>query len=244
MTDEPCAELSWDSKFWGFPVARVNGETLDGDTLPTIVRWCADHATRCLYFRCPTSDERSAQMALENGFVLVDTRVTMETDAVNDVPGSDVRAAEPNDIELLAPQARGAYTDTRFFFDAHFPRERCADLYETWLRESMKGFADVVLVIDRDGAPRGYVTVSLSNADAIARIGLLAVERAFAGRALGRTLIAAAISWAAGHGAHRLVVVTQARNAGAVRTYEAAGFRTTNTALQFHRWFEAAKPQR
>ena len=46
--------------------------------------------------------------------------------------------------------ARTAFTDSRFYADPNFSREQCADLYARWIAESARGFADALLVTDRD----------------------------------------------------------------------------------------------
>ena len=45
--------------------------------------------------------------------------------------------------------ARASHGDTRFYADPHFPDERCDDLYDTWIRRSLEGWADAVLVAER-----------------------------------------------------------------------------------------------
>src|SRR5690606_4578595 len=44
---EPPAELlAWDTEFWGFPIARARGRTLDRDGARRLAEWCAANGVR------------------------------------------------------------------------------------------------------------------------------------------------------------------------------------------------------
>jgi RimJ/RimL family protein N-acetyltransferase len=51
-------------------------------------------------------------------------------------------------------------------------------------------------------------------------------------------LIHAAQAWLEDEGARRVLVTTQARNIGAQRAYQRAGFVTASTEIWFHKWFD------
>ena len=147
-----------------------------------------------------------------------------------------VRQHREADVETLRRIARTSHTDTRFYADPRFPRERCDDLYETWIRRSCEGWADVVLVAERDGGPVGYMTVH--RRDGFGNLGLLGVDEAWRRHGVGETLARGALAWCADNGLARSMLFTQARNVGSQRLFQRLGFRTSAVDLWFHKWFD------
>ena len=90
------------------------------------------------------------------------------------------------DLESLKAMARTNHRDTRFYYDGHFSVEAADRLYETWIERSCTGYADVVLVAERDGQPAGYITCDLHGD--YGQIGLLGVGEVWQGQGIGRLL--------------------------------------------------------
>lgn len=241
---ERCRFLDWDSAFFGLRIARLNGDRLSPADLPAMLRWCADERIDCLYFladsRCPETIE-TAETA---GFGLKDLRMTYEWKSSLGVIGIRpqigervaVRSFREADLEALVPIARTAHTDSRFFFDRRFDREKAALLYETWLRKACAGTGTQVLVGEAGGVPAGYLSCELSD-EGEGQIGLVAVAPQFHGQGLGRAMIEAALEWFSGRGATAIRVVTQGRNVAAHRFYQSAGFLTRGIESWHHKWF-------
>lgn len=57
------------------------------------------------------------------------------------------------------------------------------------------------------------------------------------GRGLGGALVEASLAVFADAGLRRAAAVTQAANVGSQRIHQRSGFRTSDAALWFHRWF-------
>jgi len=163
----------------------------------------------------------------------------------------NIRASVVSDIPALEAIARTAHRDSRFYADPGFPDERCDALYETWIRRSCEGWADLVLVAEVDGRLSGYVTCHLrapgrakappytSRGDAgqaRGQIGLVGVSTAARGRGLGRAMIEEALGWFVVQGVTRVTVVTQGRNIAAQRLYQGCGFQTQSMQLWYHWW--------
>jgi dTDP-4-amino-4,6-dideoxy-D-galactose acyltransferase len=127
-----------------------------------------------------------------------------------------------------------AFRSTRFAADPGFPRPAVAALYDTWLRNSVAGFADAVLVSGPTGAPEGFVT--LHSSGAITRIGLIAVSPTARGAGVGYRLVAGATQWAAAHHCNEVRVVTQGSNVAAQRLYQRCGFLSATAHTWFHAW--------
>lgn len=228
---EPCTLLDWDTEFWGVPIGRV----LDGRLEPGRVNeWARAHGVVCLYFLAHDVPGEAA-VAEDAGFRLMDVRVELARPAAADK--TTLREARPEDKAVLRRLAREHHRITRFYSDPRFPDERCDDLYETWIVRSLGGWADVVLVAERDGRPAGYMTVHADPAAGRGSLGLSSVDVSMRRQGVGRELARGAVAWCFTRGLDEVTVATQARNVPALRTFEACGFRVRDVGLWFHKWY-------
>lgn len=234
--EAPCRRLEWDSDFFGHRIARILPGRLDEAGMARALAWAQEHAIACLYFLADVDATDTHRAAEAHGFHLVDVRLTLKCESVGGAePAPAVRPGRSEDLPMLIPTVRAAHTDSRFFADPHFARERCADLYETWLRRSFEGHADGVFVAEQDGRACGYMTCHLQEGG-LGQIGLVGVAESARGRGLGRQLMRAALRWFDDHGCRNARVVTQGRNAAALRLYQGCGFRLEQIQLWFHWW--------
>jgi GNAT superfamily N-acetyltransferase len=203
--------------------------------LEQVDRWAREQRVSCVYFLASGEDSASAHAAEDGGFRLMDLRTELRRDAAAErVEG--LRSARDADREKLRAIARTSHGITRFYADPRFPDDRCDDFYATWIDRSLEGWAQAVLVADAGDAPAGYVSVHLDGDHG--SIGLIAVDAAARGRGLGEALARGAVGWCAREGATTMSVVTQGRNAAALRTFERAGFRAHSVGLWFHKWYD------
>jgi ribosomal protein S18 acetylase RimI-like enzyme len=237
--NEPCELLPWDTEFFGVRIARAHGDVLTPRIASGIDEWCAAQKIDCLYFLARSDDPETVKLAESRGYHLADVRITFETANMDrqSVEGCAVRASRADDLAELKRIARSSHTDTRFFFDDHFPRHRAEALYEAWIQFSMEGFAEAVLVSDEGGHPTGYVTCHLPVGSDKGSIGLIAVDGAHHNRGVGRALVDSAVEWFSKRGTKRVSVVTQGRNLAAQRLYTRCGFLPRRLDLYYHRWF-------
>ncbi len=240
-TPEICSILEWDSDFFGFKIARVNGNRLEVNTTARILDWCRENGVRCLYFLADGDHPETTRLAEKNGFHLTDIRVTFECSLAGLGSGNPLgevtRPALPQDIPALRRIAASSYHDSRFYFDDRFSRAACDHLYETWIENSMAGYAQAVLVAGLPGRPEGFITCHTKPEQHKGQIGLVGVDEAARGHGTGRTLVLESLHWFAGQGLESVQVVTQGRNIAAQRLYEKCGFLTVEIKNWYHRWF-------
>jgi GNAT superfamily N-acetyltransferase len=235
-----CDVLPWDSDFFGYPVARVRGGTMDAAGVSDIDSWCGAHGTRLVYFLADDHPPSWA-VAADAGFRLVDIRVELVLDKTwPRLPASrsnvTLREAVPGDLDDLLPIAASVHTDSRFFTDERIARDKAHELFAFWLRRSVeRTLADVVFVADIDGRAVAYLSAKCANG--VGNIGLVGVGEAARGRGVGLSLVQRAIEWFTAQGANEVSVVTQGRNIMAQRVYQRCGFLTRSTRLWFHRWY-------
>jgi len=233
-----CTYLEWDSDFFELRIARLNRSRLDDPILKETLNWCRANHIDCLYFLADSDDARTCRIADRNGFFQADVRMTFErTISLNDLippPGGTVRLAREEDFAALRTIAREGHRDTRFYFDEHFERAKCDLLYETWIENSFKGYAQAVLVAEVEGKAVGYITCHLDGEES--QIGIVGVAASHQGAGLGTRLVQHFLAWSVREGARKATVVTQGRNVAAQRLYQRNGFVTASFQLWYHRW--------
>lgn len=239
-TQALCSYLDWDSKFFHRRIGRLERPRLDEQILAQALEWAQLNHIDCLYFLADANDPQTACLAQNNEFFAVDVRLTFgrQVPAEPGAKASGVRPAREDDLPALRAIAAKSHSDTRFYFDHHFDRSCCDQLYETWIENSLHGFAQAVLVVERETAPVGYVTLHKRNGEA--QIGLIAVAPGHQGAGLGRLLVEQSLEWARQQAAGKMKVVTQGRNVPAQRLYQRCGFLTDSFEMWYHRWFGAA----
>jgi len=164
-----------------------------------------------------------------------DQRVTFER-LRGEVPAPSrrIRPAVEADIPALRALAAHAHSDSRFYADGRFPRERCDELYALWIEKSVRGWADAVFTSGAPGQPLGYLSYHVREEHS--EIGLVAVAESARGQGLGRELVEAALIRAA-PALKPVRVVTQGRNEAANALYGKCGFELLTVESWFHLWF-------
>jgi dTDP-4-amino-4,6-dideoxy-D-galactose acyltransferase len=256
----PWTRRPWDSEFFGVAIGQVGVSRVTAPDLAAIVDQARADAVECLYLLVDAADRDSIAAAEGSGFSLTDVRLTMGRSVNAGGPAGApagaaagartaarsadaIRAARAGDIVPLKALARVRHRNTRFHRDRRFDPARSDEMYAVWIERSITGeLADVVWVVDVDGAPRGYMTMVKREAgaggvgEAAAVIGLVAVAEEYRGRGYGDRLMNAALEWSATQGLARACVVTQGTNPTSVRFYERAGFAVSRVELWYHRW--------
>lgn len=238
-----CEILEWDSRFFGRAIARLYGKLISASDLKDAFTWCQQHQIACLVYLAEI-DEIDARRELEDaGFHLQDIRVTLQ----HDQPGplappegsrTSIRSATLADLPALEAIAAHSYQQTRFYNDPKFGADQASALYRTWIRNSVNGYADLVLTAEWDGIPAGYITCHMDSQQLIGRIGLVGVSEPARGIGTGTKLVNHALKWFQSQNAAAVQVVTQAANLSAIRLYQHTGFFIQDVSLWYHRWFE------
>lgn len=240
-----CKMLPWDSAFFGFPIASVQSNILTSGDRAVIDQWCSRNAVRCLYFLASADDYATALHAASTGFILVDTRVRyVRTPQSNAVAHAEVQQARCSvrrctfdDLDALCAIAHVSYLQSRFCFDEHFPRERCSQLYEVWLRKSFDTSNTALFVAEHERRLVGYIACSIDAITKVGNIGLVGVDSRARGLGVGSTLMETAGAWFALQAATTITVVTQGRNIAAQRLYQRSEFLIENCQVWYHKWY-------
>jgi dTDP-4-amino-4,6-dideoxy-D-galactose acyltransferase len=237
----PLQRLDWDSRFFGFPIARIINPAASIDELREAVSLMKSWQIPLAYWSAddPSDDVRSE--ALRLGGRMVDEKLTFSAEISStanvDPPQADVARSyrdgmSIDDLKQLAVDS-GVYS--RFVVDPRFPRDKARTLFEEWMLRSLdKAYADDVLVIPQANRIAGMATVV--QKDGYVSIGLVAVGEEFRGRGFGETLVRAAITWCRERAIHQIQVTTQSANLPARRLYQKCGFELAKTEFVYHFW--------
>lgn len=246
MSDLPVEEntrfLEWDSDFFGKRIARVPGCTLTQDKADRIDDWARRNKIDCLYFLASPDDDATVACAEKDGYHLVDLRVSLSANIRNlsftEDQSPSIRFAGENDLPALKAIAGINHTNTRFFMDPHFDREKCREMYEIWIEKCVREPNSRVFVWEHDGQAVAYVTARL-ELDNTGDIVLVGLAPEWQGKGIGPQLITAAFSYFAFNQAFTVTTATQGRNIHALKLYQKCGFSIRSIELWYHKWFEA-----
>ena len=244
-----CEELPWDSSFFGLSIARVVPSRLDHESCDAALDWCRSRRVDCLYFLCALDDTSTQAVVTNTGFHLVSVKVTLarSSEAGRGEIQGHVRRATDADVPRLRDIASASHLDTRFHSDGNFDPARCRELYATWIENSVHGYADHVMVAERDSSAVGYITLHVDGKESpdagtrTARIGLFAVDERWRNRGVGRDLLRRTAALLRELGVEETSVVAAGRNVAGLKLYKSEGFHTTDVALWYHRWFRDGK---
>jgi dTDP-4-amino-4,6-dideoxy-D-galactose acyltransferase len=228
--------LDWDSRHFGLEIAQLDTPPDTVAELASVMREARESGIDCVYCLVAADDFERAWRMEAVGFVARDLRLEFhrQVDSTRAAEAQALRPCTESEVDVLAGLSASGFRRTRFAADPGFPRVAVARLYDVWLRNSVAGYADAVLVSGAVGAPQGFVTLHASGQ--VARIGLIAVDPAARGGGVGQQLVEGAIQWAADRKCNQLRVVTQGSNTAAQRLYQRCGFLSATAHTWFHAW--------
>lgn len=233
--------LEWDSKFFGFPIAKIVNPKASIDDLQAACIALNQRAIPLAYWMADEPSEKVQRAAEGLNGRLVDEKLTyaMNLDetsngsfAGNDLVESFREGMSLADLKQLAVDS-GAYS--RFVVDPNFPRIKANAMFEEWIvRSVQKTYADDVLVIVQGNRVAAMATVA--DKGGYSNIGLVAVAEDFRGRGFGETIVRAAQNWTREKGIRRITVTTQGANQPARRLYQKCGFELEKAEFVYHFW--------
>lgn len=133
-----------------------------------------------------------------------------------------------------------AYKHSHYFNDPNIPLEKAEAIYQEWISNSLKGFADYIIIARLKGEIAGYITLRIKNIDEreVGIIDLIAVKENHRGRGIGKMLVMKGIETIFNR-VDGLYVSTQISNIPALRLYEGLGFKVILSKATFHIWLGA-----
>ena len=235
--------LPWDSEFFGYGVARLDGVFPLSqpfhrpyadytDALTRLVEEAKGRETRYLFARIDPRDLATLRALGQLGFCLIETRSYYYIDIrkyhfPRRFPVRIARSEDTQRLGRVATEMANLYD--RFHADPFIAKEDADRLMYRWVEASIcEQFADFTLVPDLP-QPAAFVTVRY-NRDLWHRWGLKLAQGVLSAvsprhRGWYLKLVSEGIHYLHDNGAERLYVATQITNYPVIRVWERLGFR-------------------
>ncbi|MDB5346431.1 MAG: dTDP-4-amino-4,6-dideoxy-D-galactose acyltransferase [Schlesneria sp.] len=244
---EPLQQLDWDTRFFGFPIAKITNPAASIDELCQALDLMKSRQIPLAYWAADHPSEDVHREALQLGGRMVDEKLTFSAEVsntpnINPSQSGLVHSCRDgmsiDDLKQLAVDS-GIYS--RFVVDPRFPPAKARALFEEWMLRSLdKTYADDVLVIPQANRIAGMATVV--QKEGYGSIGLVAVGEEFRGRGFGEALVRAAVTYCCERGIRQIQVATQSANQPARRLYQKCGFEVSKTEFVYHFWCDGPSP--
>lgn len=223
---------NFDTEVFGFRVAKI--EILQKGSEEDLIKNLAKNKIAYATYRVPSSDFSRIHALEKSNFILTDGLITLSIDLSEIEIGEtvkEIREANRNDIDKLRDLTSGLYSGTRVFNDPFISEDKANEFYMRWVENSVMGkAADSVLVWEEEGEILGYITLKRNGS-----IPLIGVSKKAQGKGIGKSLIKASFNKFRQWGLKKVIIETQINNIPALRTYQACGFKITDSHLTF-RW--------
>jgi dTDP-4-amino-4,6-dideoxy-D-galactose acyltransferase len=233
--------LAWDSAFFGYEIARLNGifplaaydhDAEYGGALAALLHASRERGIRHLFAVVPAEDLAQMRALSTAGFALIETRLHYHREIADYEHGEryPVRLADAADLPDLRRSARESVNRyDRFHADPFVAKADADRMMEQWMEASVsEGFADGVIV-PRDKPATAFCTIKFHRENwadwgyKLAQIPFGAVAGEWRGWYL--KLMSEALYALKEGGAEHCCYVTQATNRATVRVLEKLGFR-------------------
>lgn len=229
-------KLEWDTKYFGFPVYNIQLILCTHENMQILNSAIKEFAEKYIEKNCywfinvPCEDILLVQALCSTTFRLVETRLNYY---LNNIQNFELghypsRLAEPSDIQELRKVAIKMRNNfDRVHADPAFSTKQADAYLGTFVEESIKGFADFVIVPDVKGlTPFGFLAANkpvdiLGNK--ISKVVLTAIDSSIQRGWLFK-LLTEMIHNIKLEGADYLTTITQAANKPAIHVYVKAGF--------------------
>ncbi len=234
-----CKELDWDSNFFGFKVAKIEGVNIDESKLDKSLKSLKKKNFTLVYASFREKIDSNNIFLNDYEVKLVDKKITYLKDVDRDshyeqsIYNYDLKNPTKQMLKLAVES--GVYS--RFNYDKKIGKSKFEELYKLWMINSANGsFAKKVIVFKEASNILGMIT--LTEKSDRADIGIIAVDSDSRGKGIGKALMKAAEKWAYHNGYCNIQVVTQGFNIAACQLYKKIGFSKEKVEFYYHLWLK------
>jgi len=179
--------LEWDTKFFGFKVAKLESLILDSKLLRKVIEKAHKENIKCIY--C-LSNSKNEDLLKTLGFNKIDEKIEFSNIIRhnNDENELDIKEAREEDISAIKRIASNAFRGkTRFYKDNHFNLKKVDELYELWIDKLINDENSTIIIIKKNDKIIGFNGISLKNGEG--RIDLIAVDKKYKNKGYGSLLV-------------------------------------------------------
>jgi RimJ/RimL family protein N-acetyltransferase len=253
--------LPWDAALFRQPMGAIRYVVLDASApaslcdglVAAVESWARAREVVFLLGRAHTDDIPLIHAMERNGFLLMDTlldyvydmrRQPLTSIVAPSVPaGFSIGLASERDLDRLTHVARAAFVRHfgRYNADPRITPAQSMQVYEEWVRSSVRGYADWIVIAECDGAIAGYSIWRRPSAAESAlgvRVGhysIAGVHPDFGGRGLFGVLTHAGMELLQGI-ADCVEGPTHVNNYPVQRGYARLSWHIADARHSFHKW--------
>lgn len=259
------SDLPWDSRVFGRGMGAIGAILIDPAApkgsvaceglIRACVEWARDNALEFVLCRAFCDDSTIIHGLERAGFLLVDTlleyvfdgrKTSLESIARPEArPELILRSADAADLGGLLELANVSFSTHfgRYHADSRFSRDQATRVYEEWVRSSLAGYADWIIVAEIGGRIAGcsiWKRPSPVEKGMPVRVGhysIAATHPDFAGLGLFQTLTYAGMELLIGE-VDCIEGPTHVNNYPVQRGYSKLGWRIADARHSFHYWIE------
>jgi len=242
----------WDSTHFNLKIGKINfclfGLEADLNAriilLKNLIQESKKKNFDLMFVRIPMDDMLTV-IALEKvGAILTDVLITFQKDLdgfsnpnleINEV---DVTEASKEEVHYLCEIGRKVFKIDHFHSDPALSTHLSDELYAKWVKNSLYGLAEKVLVAKRNQKVIGFITCKIESLTQKCKFGfidLIGVEPEERHKGIGGLLVSKALNWFVEF-VPSVYVGTQVRNTNAVRLYTRLGFKPVYSEATMHLW--------
>lgn len=193
--------------------------------------------------RIPSEDVALLHALEEHGFHSIVPMVTLARHhplpvSVDLAPGIELSPVRTGEAEAVGAISATAFAYGRFSADPGVSTQGAENVHRTWARNCALGTqATETLVARKGGKVVGFIALKflMAGETKVGSIELIANAPEARGIGVGRALVRAGCNWLAQTTPH-VVVRTELPNTGALRLYEAEGFRILSGSVYLSLW--------
>lgn len=244
----------WDSHILGKKIGKLTLyiSSLGNKTKPFLKK-CFLEAEKtkvdAVFTRISMEEKDVLQLMLAEGAILGDLLLTFYKNLHKEDVLQKVSLVNKSDITFeegkvthepcLRKITTSAYRYSHYFNDPNIPLKKAEAIYQEWISNSLKGYADYVIVARLKEKVVGYITIRIRNLDekAIGVIDLIAVDENYRGQGIGKMLVWKGIEKVFNR-VDSLYVSTQVSNIAALQLYQGLGFKAVLSEATLHIWLE------
>lgn len=132
--------------------------------------------------------------------------------------------------------AKSAFSYSRFLNDPRLSKEKARNIYAHWVESAFNRPDRYFAISRKNGFISGFLLFSIDNKDTCSNIELIAVDEAYRGLKVGKTLVNTMQIFLHRKGIDKIKVGTQVDNVLAIRFYTTNGFQYINCNSVYHYW--------
>lgn len=229
--------LPWDTDYFGVSSARVNlNGIVDKKDREEIIEFCKDYDFVTIS-NFGNIKQNNYWIGNKTNAFLVDINIQFLKVLVNKTHYQGKNTYIVNNLprnNQIVDIASKSFNFSRFFNDPNLSQKKANDIYIHWTECAFGQGNKYFVISEREGNVEGYILFSI-NED-ISVIELIAVDKKYQGKKVGKSLIYAMEEFVMVKGIDKIKVGTQANNIFAAQFYNAMDFKYVSCGSIYHLW--------